>query len=193
MSGITGMDASGNQLSQVPGDLLQQLRHQSHTHSTTETSQDGYVIAVIDRSGSMSGQLSAAKSGARWLAANRPGSMPMAVMAFSDTAHTAQDFTTETGLLNNAINSLSSQGGTSIDNALTGAYSQADGRPDTSLPAAIIVFSDGGFTLSGSLHDTMSTNSAGGVKVSAISTSGQNVKMQDLAARGAGRLQSQEA
>ena len=186
MSGITGMDASGNQLSSVPGDLLQQLRHQSHTHSTTETSRNGYVIAVIDKSGSMSGQLSAAKAGARWLAANRPGSMPMAVMAFSDTAHTAQDFTTETGLLNNAINGLSSQGGTKIDGALAGAYSQAGSRPDTSLPVAIIVFSDGGFTLSGSLHDTMSTNSANGVKVSAISTSGANAKMQDLATRGGG-------
>ncbi len=96
MSGITGIDASGNQLSSVPRDLLQQLRHQSHTHSTTENSRNGYVIAVIDKSGSMSGELSAAKSGARWLAANRPDSMPMAVVAFSDTAHTAQDFTTET-------------------------------------------------------------------------------------------------
>ena len=191
MSGITGMDASGNQLSHVPGDLLQQLRHQSHTHQTTETSRDGYVIAVIDKSGSMSGQLSAAKSGARWLAANRPTDMPMAVMAFSDTAHTAQDFTTETGLLNNAINRLSSGGGTNIDGALTGAYSQAGSRPDTSLPVAIIVFSDGGFTLSSSLHDIMSTNSAGGVKVSAISTSGQNVKMEDLAARGGGVYNTQ--
>ena len=129
MSGITGMDASGNQLAHVPGDLLQQLRHQSHTHSTTETTRNGYVIAVIDKSGSMSGQLSAAKSGARWLAANRPTDMPMAVMAFSDTARTAQDFTTETGLLNNAINSLSSQGGTNIDGALARAYSQAGSRP----------------------------------------------------------------
>ena len=128
MSSITGIDASGNQLSHVPGDLLQQLRHQSHTHSTTETNRNGYVIAVIDKSGSMSGQLSTAKSGARWLAANRPGSMPMAVVAFSDTAHTAQDFTTETDLLNNAINGLSSQGGTNIDGALAGAYSQADSR-----------------------------------------------------------------
>ena len=192
MSGITGMDASGNQLSSVPGDLLQQLRHQSHTHSTTETSRNGYVMAVIDKSGSMSGQkLSTAKSGARWLAANRPTDMPMAVVAFSDNAHTAQDFTTETGLLNNAINSLSSHGGTNIDGALAGAYRQADSRPDTSLPVAIIVFSDGGFTLSGSLHETMSTNSAGGVKVSAISTSGQNVKMQDLAARGGGVYNTQ--
>ena len=192
MSGITGMDASGNQLSSVPGDLLQQLRHQSHTHSTTETSRNGYVMAVIDKSGSMSGQkLSTAKSGARWLAANRPTDMPMAVVAFSDNAHTVQDFTTETGLLNNAINSLSSHGGTNIDGALAGAYRQADSRPDTSLPVAIIVFSDGGFTLSGSLHETMSTNSAGGVKVSAISTSGQNVKMQDLAARGGGVYNTQ--
>ena len=191
MSGITGMDASGNQLAHVPGNLLQQLRHQSHTHSTTETTRNGYVIAVIDKSGSMSGQLSAAKSGARWLAANRPTDMPMAVMAFSDTARTAQDFTTETGLLNNAINSLSSQGGTNIDGALARAYSQAGSRPDTSLPAAIIVFSDGEFTLSGSLHDTMSTNSAGGVRVSAISTSGQNVKMEDLAARGGGVYNTQ--
>ena len=187
MSGITGMDASGNQLSHVPGDLLQKLRHQSHTHQTTETSRDGYVIAVIDKSGSMNGQqLSTAKSGARWLAANRPGSMPMAVVAFSDNAHTAQDFTTETGLLDNAINSLSAGGGTNIDGALIRAYSQAGSRPDTSLPLAIIVFSDGEFTLSASLHDTMSTNSAGGVKVSAISTSGDNAKMQDLAARGGG-------
>ena len=191
MSGITGMDASGNQLAQVPGDLLQQLRHQSHTHQATETSRDGYVIAVIDKSGSMSGQLSAAKAGARWLAANRPGSMPMAVVAFSDNAHTAQDFTTETGLLNNAINSLSHGGGTNVDNALAAAYSQAGSRPDTSLPVAIIVFSDGEFTLSGSLHETMSTNSAGGVKVSAISTSGQNVKMQDLATRGGGVYNTQ--
>ena len=192
MSGITGVDASGNRLSSVPGDLLQQLRHESHTHSTTETSRNGYVIAVIDRSGSMSGQkLSTAKSGARWLAANRPTGMPMAVVAFSDNARTAQDFTTETGLLNNAINSLSSHGGTNIDGALAGAYRQADSRPDTSLPVAIILFSDGGFTLSGSLHDTISTNSAGGVKVSAISTSGQNVKMQDLAARGGGVYNTQ--
>ena len=191
MSGITGMDASGNQLSRVPGDLLQQLRHQSHSHSTTETSRNGYVIAVIDRSGSMSGELSTAKSGARWLAANRPDSMPMAVVAFSDTAHTAQDFTTETDSLNNAINSLSASGGTSIDGALAGAYRQADSRPDTSLPVAIIVFSDGGFTLSGSLHDTMSTNSANGVKVSAISTSGHNANMQDLAARGGGVYNTQ--
>ena len=191
MSGITGIDASGNQLSSVPGDLLQQLRHRSHTHSTTETSRNGYVIAVIDKSGSMSGQLSTAKSGARWLAANRPDGMPMAVVAFSDAAYTAQDFTTETDLLNNAINSLSSQGGTKIDAALARAYSQADNRPDTSLPAAIIVFSDGEFTLSSSLHDTMSTNSANGVKVSAISTSGPNVKMQDLAARGGGVYNTQ--
>ena len=186
MSGITGMDASGNQLSRVPGDLLQQLRHQSHTHQTTETSRDGYVIAVIDKSGSMSGHLSAAKSGARWLAANRPTDMPMAVVAFSDNAHTAQDFTTDTGLLNNAINRLSHGGGTNVDNALTRAYSQADERLDASLPVAIVMFSDGGFTLSGSLHDTISTNSAGGVKVSAISTSGDNDNMQDLAARGGG-------
>ena len=191
MSGITGMDASGNQLSRVPGDLLQQLRHQSHSHSTTETSRNGYVIAVIDKSGSMSGELNAAKSGARWLAANRPDSMPMAVVAFSDNAHTAQDFTTETDLLNNAINSLSASGGTSIDGALAGAYSQADSRPDTSLPVAIIVFSDGGFTLSGSLHETISTNSANGVKVSAISTSGDNANMQDLAARGGGVYNTQ--
>ena len=191
MSGITGIDASENQLSHVPGDLLQQLRHQSHTHSTTETSRNGYVIAVIDKSGSMSGQLSTAKSGARWLAANRPTDMPMAVMAFSDTARTAQDFTTETGLLNNAINSLSSQGGTNMDGALAGAYSQAGSRPDTSLPVAIIVFSDGGFTLSGSLHDTMSTNAANGVRVSAISTSGDNANMQGLAARGGGVYNTQ--
>ena len=191
MSGITGINASGNQLSRVPGNLLQQLRHQSHTHSTTETSRNGYVIAVIDKSGSMRGQLSTAKSGPRWLAANRPGSMPMAVVAFSDNAHTVQDFTTETGLLNNTINRLSHGGGTSIDNALTKAYSQAGSRPDTSLPVAIIVFSDGEFTLSGSLHDTMSTNSAGGIKVSAISTSGQNVNMQDLAARGGGVYNTQ--
>ena len=192
MSGITGIDASGNQLSHIPENLLQQLRHQSHTHSTTETSQDGYVIAVIDKSGSMSGQqLSTAKSGARWLVANRPGSMPMAVVAFSDSAYTAQDFTTETDRLNNAINSLSSQGGTEIDGALARAYSQADSRPDTSLPVAIIVFSDGEFTLSSILRDTISTNSANGVKVSAISTSGQNVKMQDLATRGGGVYNTQ--
>jgi Mg-chelatase subunit ChlD len=191
MSGITGIDASGNQLSRVPGNLLQQLRHQSHTHSTTETSRNGYVIAVIDKSGSMSGQLSTAKSGARWLAANRPDSMPMAVMAFSNTAHTAQDFTTETDSLNNAINNLSANGSTNIDDALAGTYSQADSRPDTSLPVAIIVFSDGGFTLSGSLHDTMSTNSVNGVKVSTISTSGHNANMQNLAARGGGVYNTQ--
>ena len=191
MSGITGIDASGNQLSRVPGDLLQQLRHQSHTHSTTETSRNGYVIAVIDRSGSMSGDLNTAKSGARWLAANRPSDMPMAVVAFSDTAHTAQDFTTESDLLNNAINGLSSGGGTNIDGALAGAYRQAASRPDTSLPVAIIVFSDGGFTLSGSLHNTMSTNSANGVKVSAISTSGHNANMRDLASRGGGVYNTQ--
>ena len=192
MSGITGIDASGNQLSRVPGDLLQQLRHQSHTHSTTESSRNGYVIAVIDKSGSMGGQLSTAKSGARWLAANRPSSsMPMAVIAFSDAAYTAQDFTTETDLLNNAINRLSSSGSTNIDGALARAYSQAGSRPDTSLPAAIIVFSDGEFTLSSSLHNTMSTNSANGVKVSAISTSGHNVKMEDLAARGGGVYNTQ--
>ena len=191
MSGITGIDASGNQLSRVPGDLLQQLRHQSHTHSTTETSRNGYVIAVIDRSGSMNGELNTAKSGARWLAANRPSDMPMAVVAFSDTAHTAQDFTTESDLLNNAINGLSSGGGTNIDGALAGAYRQAASRPDTSLPVAIIVFSDGGFTLSGSLHETMSTNSANGVKVSAISTSGNNANMRDLASRGGGVYNTQ--
>ena len=191
MSGITKIDASGNQLSRVPGDLLQQLRHQSHTHSTTETSRNGYVIAVIDKSGSMSGHLSTAKSGARWLAANRPDSMPMAVVAFSNTAHTAQDFTTEPDSLNNTINSLSASGGTNIDGALAGAYSQADSRPDTSLPVAIIVFSDGEFTLSGSLHNTMSTNSANGVKVSAISTSGANANMRDLAARGGGVYNTQ--
>ena len=191
MSGITGMDASGNQLSSVPGDLLQQLRHQSHTHSTTETSRNGYVMAVIDKSGPMKNQLNAAKSGARWLAANRPTGIPMAVVAFSITAHTAQDFTTETDSLNNAINSLSRGGSTNIDGALAEAYRQAASRPDTSLPVAIIVFSDGGFTLSGSLHDTMSTNAANGVKVSAISTSGQNVKMQDLANRGGGVYNTQ--
>ncbi len=186
MSGITGIDASGNQLSHIPEDLLQQLRHQSHTHSTTETSRNGYVIAVIDKSGSMKGELRTAKSGARWLVANRPDGMPMAVVAFSDTAHTAQGFTTEPNRLNNAINSLSSNGGTNIDRALAGAYRQAASRPDTSLPVGIIVFSDGGFTLSGSLHNTMSTNSANGVKVSAISTAGNNANMRDLAARGGG-------
>ena len=67
MSGITGIDASGNQ--------LQQLRHQSHTHSTTETSRNGYVIAVIDITGELSLHRGT-KAEARCLAADNLQSAP---------------------------------------------------------------------------------------------------------------------
>ena len=80
------------------------------------------VALVFDTSGSTAGAaISAAKNAAKDFVSALPGNIRVALISFSDNVHVVRDFTTDHGLINNAINGFSAGGGTALYDAVLSA------------------------------------------------------------------------
>ena len=105
------------------------------------------VVLVLDVSGSMgsNNRLSNMKAAASSAAAILLGAEgnSVAVIKYSDDAETVQDFTTNSAVVSNKINSLSAGGGTNIQKAFYLAQRTIELREDATNKPIIILMSDG--------------------------------------------------
>ncbi len=143
---VTVSDNSGNPIMGLTENNFQVTENGIVQNPITVTSIGGTptpisVALIIDRSGSMQGQkLSDAKTAANTfvdeMAANDKGT----IISFASDVMVNQSFTTNKGLLHNAINSLSSGGGTNLYDAIVEGVNQCNTQSGRK---AIIALTDG--------------------------------------------------
>ena len=115
------------------------------------------VILVTDRSGSMSGTLSDAKTAAKTFVDQLSGQDKVGLVSFNDCATLDRHLTSDFDDVKNVIDGYSADGWTNIGDALTEAINELEtnGRAD-SIPV-IILLSDGGVSAGPSEEEILNT------------------------------------
>jgi len=139
---ITGLDASDFTLTEKAEDESSPTEEKISVSTVSQTGKVAVALG-IDRSGSMgwgSGKLDDAKDAANEFVNNLANLDRAAVISFASSPRVDQDFTSDKTDLHNAINSLSSGGGTAVYDTVYKSVQEVSGEIGVK---AVVVFTDG--------------------------------------------------